>query len=158
MSIHESLIKPNTRQEGIKTKGNASLEQLRIALTEKANEYGVPLITRLDEIKKAGLLNKATVPCLEYYHPQHSSDYFHFIITCQKQGLYTYFEFYYHGSSPNNGLMNKRDQAKKSGTITGALSSAVRGAIANSKQAQIQEEENWYATMDDIIEELINGE
>lgn len=52
--------------------------------------------------------------------------------------------------------MNKRDEAKQKGTLTGALSGAIRSAIANSKNDQIQEEENWYATIRDIIDEIIS--
>ena len=67
-------------------------------------------------------------------------------------------QFFYYGSSPNHGLMNKRDDDKKRGTLTGAISGAVRGAIVNYKHDQIQEEENWYATIRDIIDEILDGE
>jgi len=155
MSIHESSLIPSQRLQAVKVKGDVSLQAIQEALTNKAEEYGVPLSVQTEEVKKSGLFNKASTPCLEYYHPGHSEDYFRHVMTSQKQGLYTYFEFFYYGSSPNHKLMNKRDGNMSSGSF---IAGAIRGAIANSKQDQIEEENNWYSTMDDIIIELMHGE
>lgn len=95
MSIRENDLRPNQDLQNVKVKGDVSLNTFQVLLTDKANEYGVPIKTQIEEVKKSGLLNKATVPCLEYYHPAHRSDYFHYVITSQKQGLYTYIQFFY---------------------------------------------------------------
>lgn len=155
MLIHEKSLRVYTDLQNVKIKGDLSLNGLQAALIEKSNEYGVPLNTELKEVKKAGILMKATVPCLEYYHPTHPSDYFRYVITSERRGLYTYFKFFYHGSSPNHGLINKRDDAKKDGGVIGMLSGAVRGVIVNTKHDEIEEEEHWYDTMRDIIDEII---
>jgi len=158
MSIPENTLRPCQDLENIKYKGDISLQALQNHILEKAEEYGVPLNIQLDEVKKSGLFNKATVPCLEYHHPNHPTDYFRYVITSQKQGLYTYLQFFYHGTSPNNGLINKKNSGMKSGTVGGTISGMVRGAIANSKSDQIREEDNWYDTMRDIIREIMLGE
>jgi len=150
--IREADLKED--RQGYKFKDpNISLEQIRYAIEEKADEYGLPIGFTMDQIKGGGMLNKTVQDCLVIYHKHHPTDYFRNVITLRKQGNVTFVAFHYYGYSKNTGKEGKTEERSKS--LSGQL---LNIAVGKNHKAAYAEEYDYYQLLGDVLREAMEGE
>ena len=68
------------------------IDSIQAAISEKAEEFGIPVAFYPDDVGKDSFLNFniADEPCLVMYHPDHKDDYFKFCIRISRSGAYTF--------------------------------------------------------------------
>ncbi len=119
---------------------------------EKTNDevYGLPVSIVKDQLKSGGLLSSTIEDCLVITNTEHPTDYFKYCITLKKQGKIATIRLNYYGSSVLTGKMNKADERKRSGSLSGMLLNAISGP----NEAAYQEEYGYYDMIENIFREI----
>ena len=125
---------------------NVNLETVRSAIQEQADENGIPVAFREDELKIGGLFSSQRDPILIMYNPEHETDYLRFAIRVTHQGRYAFLRVFNLGGSVNYG----HDNQAQSGGVFGTLRK-IGNAIGGHDQ-KIQAEEEYYSALKDCIE------
>lgn len=147
-----------------KNKTGTTLKILQQELKEKAEEYQIPIAFYKGKVYYGGLIGGGSDECLVIYHPYKENDYFKLAIRIKYQGTYAFVTVHDFGKSKLlNYEMNKSALKDAWNSQSGDL--AMLGAIiktANSKirstgkRNALEEEKQWYAIIEDILDEVIN--
>lgn len=140
--------------------GDITLENIRAAIKDLAEQQQVPVAFYNDEAKEGGFLG-STYPCLVMYHPEHRYDYYNMAMVITRQGAYASVNVYAAGKSKQ---MNKfaRSEANKEMRRGQSLSfkignAAVSGLMNMGKSKQkLQEEQFYYEICLDLIGTALN--
>lgn len=136
------------------------LENLEAYILHLAEEQQIPLASKDDTIKGAGLLNRETFPCIVFYHPEHENDYYKFVIQLKRQGKYAFMYSYYTGQSKQLQTLDKidryRNQRAKSQDIENVAKAWIKEKITSlgTNKQRVEDEKNYYACIKLIFDEL----
>jgi len=170
-----------TRKKAMyKNGGSVSLTALENNILTVAQNYGIPLASKNDQVKSGGLLSKTIEDCVVFYHPQHERDYYNFCIRIQMQGTNAFVCVNHFGESKNLKKLAMRENAKQNAKVAGksvlnhssdafagvndaafGFGKLMKGAaggllsIGGSKAKQ-EEENNYYAALNGIFDEVIS--
>lgn len=159
-------VRPQVR---IKDGAGIDLQRVQELIQKVADENGVPVAFYNDQIKFGGLIGGAVLDCLALHHPEHERDYSKLAILIKHQGNYTFISIYGFGESRLLGNQASHDYmvsavkkgwkshddmdfAKAAGAVLGAgVRRIVKGGRNNQK---LEDEQNWYAMVGDILDEV----
>lgn len=127
---------------------NVNLMTVREAIQNEADENGIPVAFREDQLKSGGLFNKQIEDILVMYNPEHASDYLQFVIRVQHMGKYAFMHVYNMG-----GSKNFRDS---SAAASGSTLKQVTGLLGG-RNAKLQAEEQYYTILADVIANCVGA-
>lgn len=128
---------------------SVNLVTVREAIQEQADENGIPVAFREDQLKVGGLLSKQREDVLIMYNPQHENDYLRFLIRVQHQGKYAFLYVYNMGGSKNFSDIN---YAEISGTLA-KVQKAIN--VFKGVKTKVLAEENYYTILRDCLENVV---
>ena len=128
---------------------NVNLMTVRDAIQEEADENGIPVAFREEQLKCGGFFNKQIEDILVMYNPEHPSDYLQFVIRVQHMGKYAFMHVFNMGGSKNFGNYNKTVD----GGIMGAVASI--GSFFSGGKAKLEAEEQYYTILQDVLSNCI---
>lgn len=138
-----------------------TLETVQEAIDQCAQNMGIPVAFKLDQVKSGGLLNSSVEECIVMYHPEHSNDYFNFCIRVRQQGTYAFVSINDFGTSKqmkkaDTAEFMKKDRAGKemSYKIGSIIGEGLR-TIGQNKQ-ELEKENNYYQCIFDIFDEIVS--
>ena len=124
---------------------NVNLVTVREAIQEQADENGIPVAFREDQLKVGGLFSSEREDILIMYNPQHAMDYLRFAIRVMHQGKYAFMHVYNLGGSKNF----HDDNLASGGSTMMKLANALSG-----HNQKLQAEENYYTILRDCLENV----
>lgn len=124
---------------------NVNLMTVREAIQNEADENGIPVSFREDQLKVGGLFSKQIEDVLVMYNPEHEYDYLKFVIRVQHMGKYAFMHVYNMGGSKNFRNSNMAASGGAIGTITKI------GNLIGGASAKLQAEENYYTILADVL-------
>ena len=122
-----------------------TLQWLQEKLADEADKNAIRVAFEADKIKFGGLIGGSVEDCIVLYHPEHKKDYFWYAFRITTQGKYAFLNSALGGYSK---LLNKADAVAEGGSILKAIG-------LNKKK--LEEEQNWYTIIDDIIDNVVNN-
>lgn len=143
-------------------------KELIAALKAEAQETGIPIAFTTDQIKFGGFIGGSVEDCIVVYHPDHQRDYFNTAIRLTHQGSYAFLTIYRFGTSRLLGNAASSEFAKtkvKEAFRGGSASEAVGAVIGKgirtlvmgvSNKQKMEEEQNWYLMLDDVLENIFS--
>lgn len=141
-------IRPNVRYKG--GSGLITLDAIEERLMLEAQNAGIPLSLKKDQVKSGGLFNSSVEDCLVLYHPSHENDYFKFCVRLQTQGNYAFVSVYSFGQSKQfnkAGLADAYREDRKGKNLSYQVGSLIgQGIRTLGKNKQKHEEETMYYT------------
>ena len=143
---------------------NITLQVLQNAIRGCAQENGIPVAFKSEQIKYGGLIGGNVVDCIVLYHPEHGTDYFNIAIQVKHQGNYAFVSVNYFGNSRLLGNLGSREylantlkngsDADRLGALIGA---GIRRVVKGGHNSQkLEEEQNWYSMVSDIFDDIIS--
>ena len=124
---------------------NVNLMTVRDAIQNEADENGIPVAFREDQLKVGGLFSKQIEDVLVMYNPDHANDYLKFVIRVQHMGKYAFMHVYNMGGSKNYRNSNMAASG-------GALGAAAKiGGLFSGANAKLQAEEQYYTILADVL-------
>lgn len=123
-----------------------NLVTVRNAIQEQADENGIPVAFREEQLKVGGLFSKEREDILIMYNPQHPNDYLHFAIRLYHQGKYAFMHVFNLGGSKNFADANR--------AAAGSTLKKISGVIGG-RAKKLQEEENYYTILHDCLDNVI---
>lgn len=124
---------------------NVNLMTVRDAIQNEADENGIPVAFREDQLKIGGLFSKQLEDVLVMYNPDHETDYLRFVIRVQHMGKYAFMHVYNMGGSKNYRSSNMAATGGAIGTITKI------GNLIGGANAKLQAEEQYYTILADVL-------
>ena len=124
---------------------NVNLMTVREAIQNEADENGIPVAFREDQIKVGGLFNKQIEDILVMYNPAHENDYLKFVIRVQHMGKYAFMHVYNMGGSKNY----RNHNVAAAGGAIGAITKI--GGLIGGANAKLQAEEQYYTILADVL-------
>lgn len=138
-----------------------SLDDIKSAISNLAQQNGVPVAFYIDDAKDGGLFGR-TYTALVAYHPEHQKDYFHMAMILSKQGNFGTVSVYAAGKSKQMDKFARSEVAKKmrqgqsmSFKVSNMVTSGLM-TMGKSKQ-KLQEEQAYYGIVLSIIDAALNG-
>lgn len=156
-----------TKQVRIPNGQNITLNDVKVALKNEADENGVPIAFQSDQVKIGGLIGGSTEDCLVVYHPDHQKDYFNTAVRLKHQGNYAFLTIYDFGQSRLLGNAASSEFAKnqvKDAFHGGSVGVAVGAVVGKglrtlfkggANKSKLEEEQNWYVMLDDMFENIL---
>lgn len=138
LSVDPSLVLETEKMEQIEQSiyypFDISLNEVLGKITQNANEQGIVVRARLDEVNRApGGQALASYPCLIIEHPDHPVDYLKFCIQKNVDGNRCMFTPYVFGCSTQIQMKNYNDS--NSGQSAGGLAIAALEMLGGGKKA-----------------------
>lgn len=130
-----------------------TLQTLQNLLKQKVNEYQLEIDFYYDQIKGSALINPPITDCIVMYHPRHKKDYFNIVISIRRRGNISIVSCNDIGTSKNRyslGNPNLKSGGSRSSLVIDIIDSIT------GKNRQIQEEEDWYAGVNLILDDIIS--
>lgn len=128
---------------------NVNLVTIRNAIQEQADENGIPVAFREEQIKVGGVFSKQLEDILIMYNPDHAGDYLKFGIRVHHQGKYAFMRVFNLGGSKNYGDANIASD-------TGAVATLFKiGNALGGHKAKLEAEENYYTILRDCLENVV---
>lgn len=124
---------------------DVNLITVREAIQNEADENGIPVAFKEDQLKTGSVFSKQIEDVLVMYNPEHAYDYLQFIIRIQHMGKYAFMHVYNMGGSKN---FRNSNRAAAGGTI-GAITKF--GNFVGGVSAKLQAEENYYTILQDVL-------
>ena len=162
--IKEKDLREMRPQVRYKNGQDITLQTVQNALSDAADEAGIPIAFRDDEVKYGGLIGGSTEPCIVLYHPEHPTDYFNICVRVKHQGAYAFVTVNDFGQSRllgNQGsheyLVDTLKHGSNSERIGALMGAGVRRLVKGGRNNQkLEEEQNWYAMVEDIFDEIVS--
>ena len=162
--IKEKELREMRPQVRYRNGKDITLEVIKEALKNAADDAGVPVGFREDVVLTGGLLSGTGENCLVLFHPEHPKDYFNICVRVKYQGNYAFVTVNDFGVSRllgNKGshdyLMETLKHGKNSERVGALIGSGmrrlVRGAHNNQK---LEEEQMWYTIISDIFDDIVS--
>lgn len=143
---------------------NVTLATVQDAIKDAAMQMGIPVAFKSDQVKSGGLFNSSVEDCVVLYHPEHEKDYYNLCIRVSHQGNYAFVSINDFGSSKLEGNAGSRDllketlrngsDAEKVGALIGA--GARRLIMGGANKAKMEQEQQYYACLIDIFDEIVS--
>lgn len=130
---------------------NVNLMTVREAIQNEADENGIPVAFREDQLKSGGLFNKQVEDILVMYNPEHPNDYLQFVIRVQHMGKYAFMHVFNMGGSKNYRQSNTAAAGGFMGAVAG-ISSLIGGG-----KAKLQAEEQYYTILADVLANCVGA-
>lgn len=150
------MIKENNMDEvfnySFRDGENVTLENIASIFMEKVNELQIPVICEMDQIKTGGLFNSSVENCLNTYHPEHKTDYYHYCIMVSRQGLMAFVKLYVFGNSKQDAKFIRGQELKQNADLFSLIGRGIN-AIGKNKNSY-QQEANYYTAVRNLIEEI----
>lgn len=137
-----------------------TLETIKGAITDLAQQNGIPVAFYTDEAKDGGLFGD-TYAALVAYHPEHRNDYFNMAMILTKQGNFGTVSVHAAGKSKQMNKFARSEAAKEmrqGQSMSFKVGSMVASGLMNmgkSKQ-KLQEEQMYYEIVLEIIGAALN--
>lgn len=138
-----------------------TLDTVRAAIAEAAQEVGVLIDFYSDQVKSGGLFNKSVEDCLVMYNPEHKNDYYLICIRVQHQGNLAYVIINDFGSSSQMDKFARSEYAKQdrqgkslSYKIASVIGSTVRNLGKNRQK--LEEEQRYYDSIQHVLDQVIS--
>ena len=149
--LHDNDLKPcdglNFRLSG-EVAEKLSLDVLKALIKEKNEQsYDLPIKFSRDSVKHGGLFNSSTEECMIITNKEHPDDYFRYCAILRKNGRHGTLQFFYCGQSVLTGKKNQ--EAERSKKLSGMLINA----LVRVDQTKYDEEYQYYADLDNLLEE-----
>lgn len=125
---------------------NVNLATTRELIQEQADENGIPVAFREDQLKVGGLFSSEREDILIMYNPEHPNDYLNFAIRVTHQGKYAFMQVYNLGGSKNF----KNDNKAYGGSTFKKLTNLIGG-----HNQKLEAEENYYAILRDCLANVV---
>ncbi len=140
-----------------------NLQVLQNELEKCATANGVPMAFRDEQVKYGGLIGGSVADCLVLYHPEHAKDYFNIAIEVTHQGNYAFVSVRDFGNSKllgNQGshdyLMDTLKHGRNSEKVGAVIGAGIRRMVMGGRNnVKLQEEQNWYAMVNDVVNEIV---
>ncbi|NLQ13030.1 hypothetical protein HGI81_04110 [Olsenella sp. KGMB02461] len=140
--------------------GDVTLQNIKEAITDLAQQNGVPVAFYTDDAKDGGLFGN-TYTALVAYHPEHRNDYFNMAMLLTKQGNFGTVTVYAAGKSKQMNKFARSETAREmrrgqsmSYQIGNMISSGLMN-MGKSKQ-KLQEEQAYYEIILNVIDAALN--
>lgn len=138
-----------------------TLKVVQEAIEDYAKEIGIPVAFYADKVKSGGIFNKTIEDCIVLYHPEHQSDYFKICVRVDHQGSYAFVSAMDFGTSKQ---MKKAGQAaaykadRKGKSMSYKVGSMIGQGITSigRSKSKLEEEQNYYACIMDIFDEIVS--
>ena len=121
---------------------NVNLVAIREAIQNQADENGIPVSFREDQLKVGGLFSSEREDILIMFNPDHPADYLRFAIRVHHQGKYAFMQVYNLGGSKNFRNDNKANAGSTLKKI---------GNLVGGHNQKLQMEENYYTILRDCL-------
>ena len=141
-----------------------TLSTVQDAIQDCADKLGIPVAFRGDQVKSGGLFNSSVEDCVVLYHPEHQWDYYNICLRVKHQGNFAFVSINDFGKSKLEGNAGSRDFLKetirhgsgaaKVGALIGA--GARRLVMGGANKQKLEEEQNYYACLMDIFDEIVS--
>ncbi len=130
---------------------NVNLKTVRDAIQNEAEENGIPVAFREEQLKVGSFFSKELEDILVMYNPEHEFDYLRFVIRVQHMGKYAFMHVYNMGGSKNFRNSNRAASGGAVGTIT-KISNAIGGI-----KSKLQAEEYYYTILADVLANCVGA-
>lgn len=124
---------------------NVNLMTIREAIQNEADENGIPVAFKEDQLKYGTVFSKQIEDVLVMYNPEHEHDYLKFVIRIQHMGKYAFMHVYNMGGSKNY----RNSNMAASGGLIGAATAI--GGLLSGANAKMQAEEQYYTILADVL-------
>lgn len=144
-----------------------SLESIRSELQNLASREGIMVALDDEQLRFGSLFNSTTENCLLLYHPDHRKDYINSILRLTRQGNYAFLHIYEYGQSKMAVKMyaatDARTEAReerRSMPLGERIGAALADGLVNglmsigANKQKYEQEQQWYAIVEDIIDEF----
>ena len=91
-----SVFSPKTH---IANGQNLTAQDIRDALAASLREHDIPASLELDQVRLGGLIGGMTVDCVAVRHPEHTRDYFNFLVAVEPRNTGSFVTVYNGGQS-----------------------------------------------------------
>lgn len=139
-----------------------TFDSIQAAISEKAEEFGIPVAFYPDDVGKDSFLNFniADEPCLVMYYPDHKDDYFKFCIRISRSGAYTFVSMNDFGQSPQMkkaGVVDACRASRKGRGVSYKVGSIIKEGLTSLSldRGSAEAEQRYYQCIIDILDELI---
>lgn len=138
-----------------------TLQGIQTVLQEEAQNMGIPVAFRSDEVKSGGFLNTSLEDCLVMYHPEHPDDYFKICFRVAHQGHYAFISINDFGQSKQVSKANRAEFAKqdrRGKTMSYKVGSMLSQGIMNigMNKQKLEEEQMYYSCLCDLLDEVFS--
>ena len=130
---------------------NVNLRTVREAIEREAEENGIPVAFREDQLKTGGIFNRQVEDVLTMYNPEHEYDYLRFVIRIQHMGKYAFMHVYNMGGSKNYSAVNTANYDGDGIASKGFAKIAKLGNMLGGRNAKLQVEEQYYQILADVL-------
>ncbi len=135
---------------------NVTLENIKKEFSYFADEYGISLAMGYGEIRKGGMFSSDSVQCLIIANSNHQNDYYKYCVSLAFQGKVPFVTINQFGRSPQmekEGRAQFAKEDRKGKSLSYKLGSKFSEMILNAGKSadKFQEEQRFYAVMEDII-------
>ena len=140
-----------------------NLDMIQNAIKDCAEQFGIPVAFRNDQVKSGGFFNATVENCLVMYHPNHTDDYLKFCIRVRRQGTYAFvvIDSFGYSRQMNKAARVEFEQKnfRQADTAGGMIASAFRSGIAGigKNQQKLEEEQMYYQCISDIFDNIMRG-
>lgn len=138
-----------------------TLQTVQEAIHHCAQNMGIPVAFRSDQVKSGSLFNVQVDDCIVMYHPEHPNDYFNFCVRVSKQGSYAFVAINDLGQSKQLKKANTSEfmqQDRKGKDMSYKISSMIGQGLRTmgSNKQKLEEENNYYQCIFDIFDEIVS--
>lgn len=138
-----------------------TLSKVQDAIMSSAQQKGIPVEFRKDQVKSGGLFNSSVEDCVVMFHPDHERDYLNFCIRVKHQGTYAFVIINDFGQSKQLGMINFAEDSKadrRGKSMSYKVGSMIaQGILTIGKNTEKAEnEQNYYNCVADIFDETFS--
>lgn len=137
-----------------------TLQTVTEAIKDAAENMGILVAFRPDQVKSGGIFNSEVEDCVVMYHPEHESDYFKFCFRVKRQGKYAFVYVNDYGKSKqiakadtSEFMKNDRRGKELSYKVGSLIGQGIRTLGRNKNK--LEEENNYYQCIFDIFDEIV---
>lgn len=84
-----------------------SLSSIQDSIIDYANNEGIPVAIRKEQVKSGGMFDKTIEDCIIVSHPEHQHSYFEFCIKIKRIGVFAFVYIFKNGKSDLMAEENK---------------------------------------------------
>lgn len=150
ITIHSSI----PEYSGEDVDGIFTLENIKNAIQERMNNYGIPVTIEYNEIKSGSLFKSSIEDCITIANSEHIRDYYSYCITIRKQGVFKIISTYIYG---NSSLATSLDMYNASGAQDGGFVIRTIGKLIKPNEQKIKEEKDYYQILNNCIMSILSG-
>ncbi len=157
------MIKEKDLREGRQIRfrdgDDITLETVQEGLADLADQNAIKIAFYKDQVKFGGLFNSNIEDCIVLYHPEHRNDYICTVLRVTHQGKYAFLNIDDYGYSKMAGKIETKEERRAATAGQGMAYKIGYGITSGlmsigASKTKMEQERNWYAIVDDIINEF----